>query len=451
MIKTSSLLEQPVFIAQSIFIAVIGLFLSSCVTPNTPNNGTSSVAVGPQSSTAIEMAEQTKTTQNIAATETGRPRLDIIIPVFDPGIAPEDRETYQKYSRQGWRKQDNEPVTADEYVWPQLRRAEAVSFAQSLKQALEETGQFGAVRVTPDAQTTGDLYLLGRILKSNGQEVGIQIKAVDISGREWFSKQFTHEVPEKFYQSVAFRDKNQDPYAPVFKQAADYLVKILRNHDDNELMTLRRLAELRFAAHLTDAAFEQHLTEKNGRYQLASFPADHDPMLTRTRAVRVRDQLFIDGMQKYYDRFSHQMQDNYRIWQQQSAFEIAAKNEAQMEAFGEAVLGVLAAGLGIWALADGLSNPNSSHAALSTTAGVAAGVAGASLLAESFQTRKEADIHRDALEELGESINTDLEPQVVQFNQETVELQGTAEEQFAQWRDFLKKIYAVESIPDKQL
>jgi hypothetical protein len=40
---------------------------------------------------------------------------------------------------------------------------------------------------------------------------------------------------------------------------------------------------------------------------------------------------------------------------------------------------------------------------------------------------------------------------VIEFEKKTVELTGTAKEQFAQWRAFLKQIYAQEATPDKLL
>ena len=86
-----------------------------------------------------------------------------------------------------------------------------------------------------------------------------------------------------------------------------------------------------------------------------------------------------------------------------------------------------------------------------TVAGVVVGVAGASLLQESFQTSKEAKVHRDALEELGQSIDLELAPQVIEFEEQTVELQGTASQQFAQWRRFLKRIYEQEAVPNVKL
>ena len=87
----------------------------------------------------------------------------------------------------------------------------------------------------------------------------------------------------------------------------------------------------------------------------------------------------------------------------------------------------------------------------SVVGAVAAGAVGAAMLAESFQTSKEAEVHRDALNELGDSIDVDMGPRVVEFENETVSLTGDAKEQFAQWRVFLKRIYMTEATPEKQL
>ena len=49
------------------------------------------------------------------------PKLDVIIPVFDPGL-PQDPDDYE-----------------DENIWPEIRRAEANRFAYKLKEKLDET------------------------------------------------------------------------------------------------------------------------------------------------------------------------------------------------------------------------------------------------------------------------------------------------------------------------
>ena len=54
-------------------------------------------------------------------------------------------------------------------------------------------------------------------------------------------------------------------------------------------------------------------------------------MLSRTQAVRVRDQLFVDGLQDNYRQFSEQMELSYLIWQEQSQLELQAKRQAQID------------------------------------------------------------------------------------------------------------------------
>ena len=117
--------------------------LTGCVTNQGGiGSGTGASAgtnVGPQLSSLFGKS-------GIAVVDPAKPKLDVIIPVFDPGLSKE-AERYK-----------------DEGVWPELRRAESNRFALKLKEAMEKTGAFGAVRVTPDQNATGDLYVLGKIM-----------------------------------------------------------------------------------------------------------------------------------------------------------------------------------------------------------------------------------------------------------------------------------------------
>jgi hypothetical protein len=148
------------------------------------------------------------------------------------------------------------------------------------------------------------------------------------------------------------------------------------------------------------------------------------------------------------------MQTSYLVWQEQALLELKAAQAAQNETTQQAIFGVLAIGVAVLAAAaSSRSSAQGNHASstAAATGAVVAGIAGAKLLSDSFQTSKEAKVHRDAIAELGKSIDMELAPQVVAFEKETVKLSGTAKEQFAQWRAFLKKIYALESTPKKQL
>jgi hypothetical protein len=62
-----------------------------------------------------------------------------------------------------------------------------------------------------------------------------------------------------------------------------------------------------------------------------------------------------------------------------------------------------------------------------------------------FDKDAETVIHRDAIAELGDSFSAEAQPLVVEVEGEMHELTGTAETQYAQWRELLKRIYAAET------
>jgi hypothetical protein len=393
-------------------IVIYSFLLSGCATR------TRTPPVGPPPSSSFQ--NKSKPTEAVQAVT----KLDVIIPVFDPGL-PEDPADYDK-----------------EKIWPELRRAEANRFAYKLKEQLEATGEFGAVRVAPDSTATGDLYVLGKIEQSNGLQVEIEIEAVDIAGKSWFVEAFSHEVTAAFHRDL--RNDGKDPYEPLFVQAAEEIVAALRKHAAQELAELHYLADIRFGAHFSDNAFMSYMNTEKGEFTLVGKPSDEDPMLQRVRAIRVRDQLFVDNLQDNYAAFSKEMNDSYLMWQEQSLLETEAERAASRKAMGQAIGGVLLVGLAVLSAVAGSRSRSVGGSAAGTTGAILGGVAGASMIGGSFKTSEEAKIHREALGELGQSVDMALAPQVIAFEKESVELTGNAKEQFGQWRAFLQKIYAEE-------
>jgi hypothetical protein len=189
----------------------------------------------------------------------------------------------------------------------------------------------------------------------------------------------------------------------------------------------------------------------DGNYiKLVSKPSDNDPMLQRVIAIRVREQLFVDNLQQNYASFSQNMDDSYLRWQEASFTETQLRKEAQRKSAMKAIGGVLLIALTIAAAVASGNNSSSFGVPDPTlaTAAIAGGFASAWMLSSSFQSREEAEFHKGAIDELGESINLELAPRVVSFEDETVELTGNIQEQFTQWREFLKRIYEQEATPD---
>lgn len=408
-------------IKKSIAVIIIFAFLlSGCA----PHSRTASTTVGPPLSSTYTEPEQQEEAVNT-------PKLDVIIPVFDPGL-PDDPDDYE-----------------DENIWPELRRAEANRFAHKMKEKLAATGQFGAVRVTPDATATGDLYIIGRIEESNGVDVELDIEVIDISGRSWMAESYEHEVPENFHKDQ--RNEGLDSYDPIFVEAATDIVAKLKKRNHDELEDLRYLADLRFGANFAEQTFMPYMAERNGRFSLTAKPSNDDPMLQRVKAIRVRDQLFVDGLQDNYTSFSAQMNESYLMWQEQSHFEVLAERKARSKTIRKRIIGGLLIGLAVLAVAAGSNSKSIGGRTAGTTGAILGGVAGASIISDSFKTSEEAKVHRESLNELGQSIDVAMAPQVIAFEKESVELTGDAKEQFMQWRAFLQRIYEEEKTPDVQL
>ena len=70
---------------------------------------------------------------------------------------------------------------------------------------------------------------------------------------------------------------------------------------------------------------------------------------------------------------------------------------------------------------------------------------GAYAVKTGFDKDSETEIHREAIEELGDSFRSEAQPLVVEVDGEVHELSGSAEAQYRQWRQLLQAIYATET------
>lgn len=413
------LLKTEFFRAPSkflIYLIILTHALSGCATTSTPSGN---LKTGPQISSSYDEPQEVAY-QGV--------KLDVIIPVFSPGLS----------------------ASADEYaeegIWPELRRAEANRFAYKLKTALDETGKFGAVRVAPNSTASGDLYVVGEIIESNGREVKLGLNVVDASGKQWLNKTIDHEVHEGFYKNP--RNKGKDPYDPVFEQSARAIIEALLKQQQVELAQLQNIADLRFAASFNEQAFMEHLDTSGQQIKLVSMPSDTDPIFERVKSVQVREQLFVDNLQQNYRAFSQQMDSSYLAWQEASATEMQLSKEAKTKSIWKMIGGAVLIGAAVAAASSGSSRNSRIGRDIATVAG---GIGGAVLISSGFKSREEAKFHQDALNELGESINLEMAPQVLTYEEESVELTGDINEQFKQWRAFLNRMYQLEVTPDVQL
>lgn len=390
-------------------VTVLAL-ISGCATT------TGGYAVGPRG--------ESENTNSGIPKEITSTQLSILVPIFEPNI-PKNSDDYK---RKG--------------VWPELRRAEANRFSVQLRDALADTKAFGAVRVSPDDTATAHLYVHGKILQSNGEDIHLSVSVTDIAGKRLLKKTYKHRVSEYAFNDP--RKKGVDVYEPIFSKVAMDVVKLTKKLKTKYITQLNGIEEMRFAESFSPDYFSGYISSRFKVTKLIGFPADNDPMLQRVRSLRVRDQMFIDNIQVDYDDFRQTMNADYSTWQKQAFYESKAAREARAAANAQMLVGILAVAAG----ASAASNSNSSGG---YDRGLALATAGVASIASGVQKSKDSKAHLESLSEIGRSLNIQLAPKVIEMEDRTIELTGTASEQYTSWRAYLREIYLSEQTPETVL
>ena len=355
--------------------------------------------------------------------------LDVGIRVFDPGI-PKNIE-------------NDDEALAKKRIYPDLRKAEARYMPTLLRATLEETAQWGAVRVIPATADFVDLIITGKVVDSNGGFMAVDITAVDAAGRVWLKdKRYSSLVDLGAYKTTAAL-KARDPFQNVYSEIANDMVVIRDKLSALDRENIRKIASLRFAQDLApDAMAGMTAVDKNGITQVARLPAEGDPTLGRIERIRERDTAVVDTVNDYYASFAESIDDSYDSWRQTSFTELEKEMRAKSSARTRTVLGAAALIASIFA-----PNSCSTYDACRIndamrTAGTMGGIAA---VLSGIKKYADARTHADALKELTLSFQAEVSPQVVEVEGHTLRLTGTAEDQYREWRKLLKQLYLEET------
>jgi hypothetical protein len=355
--------------------------------------------------------------------------LDVGIRVFDPGI-PKNLE-------------GDEEALAKKRIYPDLRKAEARYMPTLLRATLEETAQWGAVRVIPATAEFVDVIVSGTLVDSNGGFLAIDISAVDAAGRVWIkNKRYSSLVDLGAYKTQASL-KARDPFQNIYSEIANDLVAARDKLTALDRENIRRVANLKFAADLApDAMAGMTSVDKNGVTQVARLPAEGDPTLSRIERIRERDTAVVDTVNDYYASFAANMDDSYDSWRQTSFSELEKEMRARSAARTRTVLGAAALIAAIFA-------PNScstyDSCRINNAARTAGTMGGIAAVLSGIKKYADARTHADALKELTLSFQSEVAPQVVDVEGHTLRLTGTAEDQYREWRKLLKQLYLEET------
>ena len=343
--------------------------------------------------------------------------MDIGIMPLEPGI-PEGEEALE-----------------NSLIIPDVRRAEARYIAYQLKDTLELTGNWGAVRVIPQFTEAVDILITGKILDSNGEELKLQVTVADSTGQVWLSRTFTDTASKYSYEAP-----KEDPFQDIYNDVANAILIYRQKLDEPELAKIKQVSNLRYAIRLSPEAFGGYLTESKGSVQIEQLPANNDQMLVRVNRIKEREYLFVDTLDDYYGNFFRDMKASYHEWRYATYDEAVAAKRLKKESMKRLIGGAAVVAAGVAASASKQSNTYASQAA---GLGVVGG--GIGLIKSGLSRRQRAEVHENALKEISESLGAEITPYVLDIEGRTIELTGTADVQYEEWREILKQIYIEET------
>ena len=352
-------------------------------------------------------------TGNIAEDEL----LDIGVAIFEPGL-------------------DEIPSNREELTFSDVRMAETYFTSYNVSMALQNSGNWGVVRVVPGDLSDYDLGVTGTILQSDGETMRVQVNVKDSTGRVWVNKEY-EEVVSKYSYDPRMR-RSEDAFQGLFNKIAnDILAYKQRNIDREDIVNIRTVSKLQFAKEFAPQVFDEYLDEnRNGTIEIKRLPAANDPILGRIENIRERDYLYIDTMQDYYGNFVRQMDAPYTEYRRMSYDEVMKLDRLQADARRNMIMGVAA-------IIGGIAATQSSNDAVFYSSPIII-ASGGWLIKDAFDKGDERQLHVEALAELGNSLELEIAPRTIDLQEQTITLTGSVEEQYNQWREILADLYANE-------
>ncbi|MGB8437330.1 MAG: hypothetical protein WCE38_24050 [Burkholderiales bacterium] len=321
---------------------------------------------------------------------------------------------------------------------PEIQAAEARYIPFHLKQTLQRTGYWGAVRVVPDRSEDVDVSVKGRLLESNGETLRLQFQVTDVTGRVWFDNEYSAVATKKSYASL--KEKDYDPYQDLYNRVANDMLAYLQKLGTPEIAEIRRVSMLKFANSIAPYAFAGYLVQdSSGITHVSRLPAANDPMYQRVQRIRAREYMFIDTVNQYYGNLYDDMRGPYGQWRRSYLEELDQQRALERKAWERRILGVAAI---VGAVLLGTHYGGTGAADVASAVMVIGGV---EAIRSGSQYADDAKIHADTIKELGASFKGDVAPIVDEVEGRTVKLSGSVDTQYAEWRRTLREMFVAET------
>jgi hypothetical protein len=295
-----------------------------------------------------------------------------------------------------------------------------------------------------------DVSVTGKILESTGAKLALEVSVVDSTGKPWITKKRYESPADTGSYKTDNALKARDPFQNVYSQIANDMVVIRDAMVAENRRDIRRVTQLRFAQDLAPAAMTGYLTQdpKAKTMVVARLPAKDDPYTARIEKIRDSDAGVVDTVNGYYANFSDSMRDSYGNWRRSSFDEIEKENRARNQARTRTFLGAAAVLASVFVPGQCQSTDYNCRR-IESAARTAGAIGGTAAVLSGLKKYSDAKVHAQALKEMSESFQSEVQPQVVDVEGRTLRLTGTADEQYREWQKLLHELYLEENGTNK--
>ena len=309
--------------------------------------------------------------------------LNVSIQIFDAGVSPE----------------------SSIYVAAaQVREVERRYLPYVLKQTLDRSGFWGAVRVLPKLDPSAEINVTATIIESSGTELSLHVGVTTATGKVWLDGIYRDVTDHNDYG--ADPDYVNDTFQDIYSRIANDMSLQLLMQSGGERQEIIDAALMRYGLALSPDVFSRYIEMSGADYVVTALPAHDDPMLLNLLRIRDSEYLFADSVDAHYEKLYRTVGPTYSWWRFYS-FELVSGNERLVDI--DATRG---ASKGSWYAME-----------------------------RTYKTFKEAKMNQDALRELSESFERETAATTTEVSGSVVELAGSLVQQYDTWRRILQAMY----------
>ncbi|MBN1240634.1 MAG: hypothetical protein JXB36_19180, partial [Gammaproteobacteria bacterium] len=186
-------------------------------------------------------------------------------------------------------------------------------------------------------------------------------------------------------------------------------------------------------------AFDGYV-EQDGRgmHRPVRLPAIDDPMFRYVKNVRQREQVFLQTLDLHYESFASRAAASYGSWREAAREESMTMRELKRSVRWRRALGIAAVVASIASSMNGGIGDGPTGRLIQDSLMMM----GAGVLDMGNLRQEEIRLHADILEEVSQSFDDEVKPLVVDIAGTQHRLTGTAQMQYAEWRELLQRVFA---------